>query len=295
MDVKSGEILALVSLPDDEGAQGTARNNHATYDRYEIGSVMKIFNHALAIESGYPRDALFNVGQPFFIGRFQVRDSHPPKPVITMDEAFIFTSNIASAHIAGDLGAKKQSEFFQKLGFFDPVKLELPELRRPQLPPKWGPVENAVAGYGYGIALTPMHIIVAANSIVNYGMSVQPTLIKRSPDEPLRYVQMVGFGTAKEMRELMERVVDEGTARRAKGAKAEAIGKTGTAFKNNPAGGYLKTMRTFFFSAFPREAPKYTMLIMLDDARNGTCAEASCTAVEASRRIIDEIEPLLNI
>jgi len=295
MDVQSGEILALVSLPDENAGQDSASENHATGSRYEPGSVMKIFNHALAIENGYPRDRKFNVAKPFFIGSFRVRDSHPPKDVISMDEAFVFSSNVASAQIAMDLGANSQAEFFKKLGFFEPVVLELPELRRPSYPSRWTDVSTASAAYGYGVAITPLHILIAANSIVNYGMSVRPTLLKRNPDEARRYVQMVRFETALEMKTLMGRVVEEGTGKRAAKSKTSVMGKTGTAMKL--VGGEYSPdhLRTFFFSAFPSESPKYTMLIMLYEARNNGCFGAACTAVEVSRRIIDEIEPMLNL
>jgi cell division protein FtsI (penicillin-binding protein 3) len=212
-----------------------------------------------------------------------------------MDEAFIFSSNIASAQIAVDLGAQKQADFFRKLGFFDPVSLELPELRRPSFPSRWTDISTATAAYGYGMAMTPLHILIAANSIVNFGMSVQPTLLKRDPNEPRRYVQMVSFETAREMKALMERAVVEGTGRRAAGSKASVMGKTGGAYKIVNGAYSPNHMRTFFFSAFPREAPRYTMFIMLDEARNNGCYGASCTAVEVSRRIIDEIEPMLNL
>jgi cell division protein FtsI (penicillin-binding protein 3) len=127
-------------------------------------------------------------------------------------------------------------------------------------------------------------------------MSVQPTLIKRSPDEARpRYVEMVSFETAREMKALMERTVTEGTGRRAARSKTTVMGKTGGAHKLVNGVYSPKHMRTFFFSAFPADAPRYTMFIMLDEANNRGCTGASCTAVEVSRRIIDEIEPLLNL
>ena len=290
MDVQSGEILALVSLPDEHAGQDSLYANHVTNSRYEPGSVMKIFNHALAIENNYPRSKKFDVAKPFYIGAFLVRDSHPPKPVINMDEAFIYSSNIASAQIAMDIGAARQAEFFKKLGFFDPVALELPELGRPSYPFRWTDVSTATAAYGYGIAITPLHILIAANSIVNFGMSVRPTLLKRSLDEPRRYVQMVGFDTAREMKALMER-----TAEKTANAKVSVIGKTGTTQKLVNGEYSPDHVRTFSFSAFPADTPRYTMLIMLDEAKNNGCLGASCTAAEVSRRIIDEIEPLLNL
>ena len=301
MDVKTGEVLGMVSLPDYHNSDvkktisNSLYNNHISLDVYEIGSVMKIFNTALAIENNYPKDKLFDVSKPFMIGKFKVTDTHPKKWKINMQEAFVYSSNIASAIIATELGEKKQTEFFKKLGFFSKMKFELPERGFPIFPKKWNDNVNATAAYGYGISISLLHTISAVNAIINDGMYVNPTLIKRERDEMLKSYQVVNSKTSQELKNLMRLVITDGTGTRANLQSIKAGGKTGTA-KKLINGIYSETkLRTFFVSVFPIEDPKYTMLIMLDEANNNGCNTSACTTVPVSAKIIEEIIPKLNL
>jgi cell division protein FtsI (penicillin-binding protein 3) len=300
MDVKGGEVLGLVSLPDfapqDAGKAlaSTLYNNHATMDVFEIGSVMKIFNHALAIESRYPENKTFDVCAPFTIGSHRVRDSHPMKCIIGMREAFILSSNIAAATIARELGSAKQREFLGKLGFFSRIGLELPERGHPGAPRKWDDNVNQSAGYGYGISISLMHTIAAANAIINDGMYVPPTLFKRGDGEAANARQVVRFSTSEKMRRLMRLAITDGTGRAANLASIKTGGKTGTAQKFENGKYDDRKIRAFFLSVFPIDDPKYTMLVMLDEASSGGCTLASCTAVPTSAKVIEEIGPRLD-
>jgi cell division protein FtsI (penicillin-binding protein 3) len=292
MDSKTGEILALVSLPDWPGGRNPKAdkryNNHAVLDVFELGSVMKIFNHALAIENGYPADKTFNVAKPFTVGGRRVRDSHPPKAVINMDEAFSYSSNIASAMIASDLGAALQTEFFAKLGFRNRMEFELPERGSPLWPKRWTEHTNLTAAYGYGMSITMLHFIAAANAILNDGMYVPPTIIKRTAPPDIR--QVAKIETSREIKRLMKKVMDEGTGHRLGLRNSDVGGKTGTAQKLGPDGEYRDDrMRTFFFGAYPIDNPKITFVIMLDEADNNGCALASCTAAAVGAEIVKEL------
>ncbi|MDR3126373.1 MAG: penicillin-binding protein 2 [Rickettsiales bacterium] len=292
MDSKTGEILALVSLPDWPGGRNPKAdkkyNNHAVLDVFELGSVMKIFNHALAIESGYPADRTFNVARPFMVGGYRVRDSHPPKNVINMDEAFAYSSNIASAMIARDLGPELQAGFFARLGFKNKMPFELPERGSPLWPKKWTEHTNSTAAYGYGVSISMLHFIAAANAILNDGMYVPPTILKRASPPEIR--QVVKIETSREIKRLMKKVMDEGTGQRLGLRGSDVGGKTGTAQKLGPDGTYRDDrMRTFFFGAYPIDNPRITFVVMLDEADNNGCALASCTAAAAGTEIIREL------
>ncbi|MDR2098895.1 MAG: penicillin-binding protein 2 [Rickettsiales bacterium] len=301
MDVKTGEVLGLVSLPDFWGAEAAkvAKNplysNHATLDTYEIGSVMKIFNTALAMESRYPEGKTFDVSRPFAIGGFRVRDSHVRKNRINMREAFVFSSNIASATIARDLGMARQTEFFRRMNFFSRMGFELPECGMPMFPKRWNDVINATAAYGYGISVSLLHTIVAVNAIINDGMYVEPTILLRDRDSLFKSYQVVREETSAKMKELMKLVVTEGTGLRASLSSIKTGGKTGTAHKLVDGRYDVRRQRTFFVSVFPIDRPKYTMLVMLDEAANGTCNDAACTAVPVSAKIVEDIGPILNL
>ena len=301
MDVKTGEILGLVSLPDFQNndyrqtLSNGIYNNHATLDVYEVGSVMKIFNTALAIENGYPNDKIFDVSKLFKIGNHQVKDSHPKKWLLNMTEGFIYSSNIVMANIAMEIGVEKQKEFFKKLNMLKKINFELPERGQTIYPKDWNETVGASIGYGYAMSPTMLHVISAVNAIVNDGMYVEPTLIKKDKDSLLKSVQVISPQTSDAMRKLMRLVITDGTGYMAKMKDIKVGGKTGTSYKIiNGAYDNSKT-RTFFVSIFPAEAPKYTMFIMLDEANNNGCNSSACTAVPVSANIIKEITSILNL
>ncbi|MDR1009045.1 MAG: penicillin-binding protein 2 [Rickettsiales bacterium] len=298
IDVKTGEVLGLASLPDfDSAAAGTysasePHKNHATSDVYELGSIMKIFNHALAVESHYSKDKKFDVERPLYIGEHLVRDAHFHKQYLDFDEAFYYSSNRAAAQIAEELGLEKQKEFFARFNFFDRMVFELPGLAKPILS-QWNKTTGKTVAYGNGLAITMLHAVAGVNAIVGGGMYVSPTLLKRSDGDVLRSRQVVRDDTSEEMKRLMRLVLTEGTGRAATTSDVVAGGKTGTMFKRKN-GAYDETRtQVFFVTSLPLESPKYTMMIMLDEAVSGACNDASCTAAPTARRIIEEITPLL--
>lgn len=302
MDVKTGEILGMVSLPDfkineyKNTVLNTLYNNHITYDVYEMGSVMKIFNTALAIENSYPNDKFFNVLKPFKIGSHPVKDSHPKKALLNMAEGFIHSSNIVMANIAQDLGIEKQKEFFEKIKMFKKVNFELPERGEPLLPKVWDEFTSASIGYGYSISPTMLHIISAVNGIINDGMYIEPTIMKKDTNSVLKSYQVVSQKTSEAMRKLMRLVVTDGTGYMAKLKDIAVGGKTGTSYKNKNGKYDKNKIRTFFISIFPVDSPKYIMLVMLDEAVTKTgCNSSACTTVPVSTQIIKEIGSILNL
>lgn len=301
MDVKTGEILGLVSLPDFQNndyrqtLMNSIYNNHVTLDVYEVGSVMKIFNTALAIENNYPNDKIFDVSKLFKIGNHPVKDSHPKKWLLNMTEGFIYSSNIVMANIAMEIGVEKQKEFFKKLNMLKKMDFELPERGQTIYPKDWNETVGASIGYGYAMSPTMLHVISAVNAIVNDGMYVEPTLIKKDANSLLKSVQVISPQTSDAMRKLMRLVITDGTGYMAKMKDIKVGGKTGTSYKIvNGAYDSSKT-RTFFISIFPAETPKYTMFVMLDEANNKGCNSSACTAVPVSSNIIKEITSILNL
>ncbi len=301
IDVKTGEILGMVSLPDFHNNEyknivlNPLYNNHTTLDVYEVGSVMKIFNTALAIENGYPNDKIFDVSKVFMVGNHRVKDSHPKKWLLNMTEGFIYSSNIVMANIAKDLGIDKQKEFLNKLNLLSKINFELPERGQPLTPKEWNEHANATIGYGYGLSPSMLHVVTAVNAIVNDGLFINPTILKRDENSVLKSYQVVSPETSDAMRKLMRLVVTNGTGYMANLHDISVGGKTGTSYKLiNGKYDSTKT-RTFFLSIFPTNAPKYTMLVMLDEANNNGCNTAACTTVPVSAKIINEITPILNL
>ena len=274
MDVATGEILGMVSLPDfsnNEYAKVVTNplfNNHVTLDVYEFGSVMKIFNTALAIENNYPLNKIFDVSKPFMIGNHAIKDSHPKKWLINVVEGFIHSSNIVMANIAKDLGISKQKDFLKKLNLLEKIDFELPERGTTIYPKDWNEFYSASIGFGYSISPTMLAVVSAINGIVNDGLYVNPTILKRDKNETLKSYQVVDQKTSDAIKKFMRLVITNGTGYMANLKNIKVGGKTGTSYKIVD-GKYDNTkIRTFFASIFPADRPKYTMLIMLDEANN---------------------------
>jgi cell division protein FtsI (penicillin-binding protein 3) len=143
IDVDSGEVLGMVSLPDFDpnvinAATSDSRFNRATLGVYEMGSTFKIFNTALALETGTATmRSGYDATKPIHYAGFTINDFHPQKRWLSTPEIFQYSSNIGSAKMALDFGATVQKKFMKKLGFLDRLPIELPERGRPMYPSPW--------------------------------------------------------------------------------------------------------------------------------------------------------------
>ena len=268
--------------------------------------MFKIFSTAAALEYKTTEiDRHYDTSEPLKIGRFRIRDYHPEKRPLTVAEMFIKSSNIGSAKLAQEMGKEKLQNFYRDLGLMDSVHLELPEIGKPILPPRWGEIANMTASYGHGIAVSPLHTIRAASIITNGGFRIAPTLIKR-PDNRADYddnkakISIISPQTSIRMRQLMEMVVMSGTASKAFIAGYRIGGKTGTAEKVSEKGGYArKRLRSSFVGAFPMPNPQYAVFVMIDEPIGNKAsygyATAGWTAAPTSGRIIKHMAELLNM
>lgn len=273
LDVTTGEILALVSLPDfDPNDIGAASNNQlfnrATMGVYEMGSTFKAFNTAMALDGGkIDIDDQFDASAPYKVANRTIHDFHPENRWLSVAEVFMVSSNIGSARIAHQVGAEKQSEFLERLGLFDRAEVEIPEIGRPLLPVKWGPTETATVSYGHGISVSPLSIAVAMASLVNGGYKVEPTILRQRDYDPGTRTRVVREETSRQMRRLMRQVVTQGTASQADVPGYSVGGKTGTADKPS-AGGYdRRALITSFAGIFPSDKPRYLVLALLDEPK----------------------------
>lgn len=268
VDVHSGEILSLVSLPDfDANAplrDGQARHfNRMTLGVYELGSIFKVFTVAMALDSGLvAEDEMFDVAEPLKIGSYEITDSHPDKPFLSIDDIIIHSSNIGSAKLALRLPPEVHFGFLQKFGFTDRIPLELPERADPLTPTRWTDIERATSSYGHGISVSPLHAVMAGAAMVNGGVLYEPSLRKVGLPVGQR---VIAHATSVSLRRMMRAVVASGTGRQADVPGYQVLGKTGSAEKPQ-AGGYSShRLVTSFLGAFPADAPRYAMLVMLDE------------------------------
>jgi len=303
IDVYTGEVLALSSLPDFnphefKSSNSGARFNRATLGVYELGSTFKAFTTAMALEYGVVdlRDR-YDATKPLKVARFTIRDIHPQNRWLDIPEIFVHSSNIGAAQMARDVGAERQRAFLERLGLLAPLTFELSENGRPLAPRQWREINTMTIGFGHGIAVTPLHLITGFATMVNGGIHRPPTLLKRIGEIP--GTRVMAEETSHAMRALMRMVVRDGTGKKAEVEGYLVGGKTGTAEKAI-AGGYKKNaLITTFVGAFPMDSPRYAVLAMLDEPRGTKAthghAGAGWNATPVVGRIISKIAPTLGV
>ena len=304
MNVNTGEIIAMASLPDSESdpsaLQGVdPRRNRMAADDYELGSVFKIFSFALAMEDHTTRlDEVFPIGSGFKVGRFTIHDAEHMPPTLTARDILALSSNPGTAQIALRSGAQRQREFLGRLGLLSAVRSELPERQSPMYPRNnWGEVETATIGFGHGISVTPLAFVTAAATIVNGGRKIVPTFLKRPEDA--RGEQLIKPETSAIMRGLLRYVVTNGTGKKADVPGYDVGGKTGSAEKNNGHVYVAHKLITSFCGIFPIDDPRYLVFVMLDEP-HGTketfgVALAGFTAAPLAGKVIARIAPMLGM
>ena len=304
MDVETGETIALVSLPDfDPNIPGRmdpdALFNRATLGVYEMGSTFKIFNTAMALDSGTATMLSgYDATHPIRISRFTINDDHAKARWLSVPEIFKYSSNIGSVKMALDVGTEGQKAFMAKLGMLREVAIELPERGRPMVPSPWRPINTMTIAFGHGLSVSPMHLVSGVAAVVNGGIRYPVTLL--ATDIPARGERVVSEKTSHSMRQLMRLVVSEGTGRKADTPGYVVGGKTGTAEKAGGRGGYRqKSLISSFVAAFPMQAPRFVVLIMVDEPK-GTketfgYATGGWVAAPAVSRVIARSAPLLGV
>ncbi|MBP1531958.1 MAG: penicillin-binding protein 2, partial [Alphaproteobacteria bacterium] len=305
MDVSNGQVVAMASVPDFDPNENLkieerAMFNFATKGIYEAGSVFKVFNTALSLESGKVKVTdRFDTSHPVVMRGLRVTDPHGSHGMLTPEDILVESSNIGSTLEIMRVGKKFQREFFKKINMDKELsEIELPETARPWFlsEKRWGDVTMATISYGYGISSTPLHIISAFSGVVNGGMYYQPTLLNDVKREGKR---IVSEKTSEDMRTLLRAVVVRGTGRRANVDGYQVIGKTGTADKlENGRYNRGKSISTFI-SAFPQSNPKYALLVVMDDPKGLKetfgHTEAGWNAVPITKNIISAVAPQLNV
>ena len=308
MDINNGEILASVSLPDynpnvpARGKPGNERFNQATLGTYEFGSIFKLFNTALGLESKtITVNSVFDTTKPFKIGRKYITDYRGQARPLTVPEILIHSSNIGSAQIGLKIGQEKQQEFFERLGFYDKLPLALPERGTTQYnkKAKWADMESATLSYGYGISVTPLHLIAAVASLANGGIYRVPTFIKDGNQNQVE-TRIIDEKLSQVMRHLMWAVVNYELPKDSPVALYAVGGKTGSANLIDKKGKYIEgRLRTTFVGAFPMTDPKYIVLVSYTDPQKVPETKmfnaAGWNAKATGLQIIGDIAPYLGV
>ena len=305
MDVSNGEILAMASLPTYDANKAKtittdALFNRATFGVYEQGSTFKIFNTAMALDSGKMTMAsVFDATQPIKIDRFTINDDHPQRRPLSVPEIFTYSSNIGSAKMAVEvMGPEGQRAFFDKIGILKPLTTQLSETATPLYPRYWQKINTMTIAFGHGISVTPLHLATGAAAMINGGLLFSPSLVKRTrTSEPGRRV--IQAKTSQQMRQLLRLNVVQGTGKKADVPGYEVGGKTGTAEKPGRGGYHQKALISSFIGMFPMNDPKFVILVSLDEpkgtAETGGYATAGMVAAPSVKTIIEDIVSLYGI
>ena len=306
LDVHTGELLALTSLPNfnpnaANQSSDRARFNQATMGFYELGSTFKPITMAAAIEEGVVTDLArrYNAEEPLQVGRFTISDDHPQRRYLNVPETLVHSSNIVTARIADELGAERMQSVFRDLHFDDPIDFELPVRGHPIWPEYWARTTIMTAGYGHGIAVTPLHLANSYATLVNGGIYRPLTLMRLPPHAVPEGERVFSESTSDQMRGLLRLIVQEGTGRNADAEGYRVGGKTGTAEKAGGGGYRRNALISTFAAAFPMDDPQYVIVIMLNeprgDAGTGGASTAGWTAAPVVSRVVSRIGPLLGV
>ncbi|MHC1548438.1 peptidoglycan D,D-transpeptidase FtsI family protein [Phyllobacterium sp. K27] len=277
LSVRTGEVLAMASAPDFDpnnpyNALEKDRLNRMSAGAYEMGSTIKSFTTAMALDSGKVNlQSTFDARRPITIGRQTIRDFHGKGRVLTLPEVFIYSSNIGSAKEADVVGIDGHREFLHRMGLLDRMVTELPEVARPMEPKVWKKVHSITIAFGHGMATTPLQTAVGAAALMNGGRLMPPTFLPRTIEEANKVAkQVVSEKTSEDMRYLYRLNAEKGSGGSGNRATVPGYrvgGKTGTAEKV-VNGRYSKDVRfNAFVAAFPIDKPEYVVLTIVDEPK----------------------------
>jgi cell division protein FtsI (penicillin-binding protein 3) len=305
LNVKTGEVMAMVSLPDYDpnnpyNAHEKDRLNRMSAGVFEMGSTIKTFTTAMALDSGLATlESRFDASRPLRIGRFTIRDFHGKGRVLTLPEVFIYSSNIGSAKEADMVGIEGHREFLHRLGLLTRMKTELPEVATPTEPNEWKKVHSITIAFGHGMSTTPLQTAVGAAALLNGGKLIPPTfLIRDEAAADTVAEQVVSARTVDSMRYLYRLNAEKGSGKRAEVPGFRVGGKTGTAEK--VVNGRYSSDKRFnaFLAAFPMDDPTYVVLAIVDEPKPekpGMGATAGLNAAPMVANIIRRSAVMLGV
>jgi cell division protein FtsI (penicillin-binding protein 3) len=305
-NVKTGEIVAMVSLPDFDPnnpreAHDPDRINRLTTGVYEMGSTFKALTLAMALDSGKAGlGTMYDARGALHYGKFAIHDTHPLGRSITLSEVFTFSSNVGAARIALAQGVEAHKAFLRKMGQLDRLRTELPESASPIVPKRWSELNTITIAFGHGLSVAPLQAVMGINAVMNGGYLIPPTFLKRSEAEARALAKkVIKSDTSDKMRYLMRLNAEIGTAKQADVKGYYIGGKTGTSEKVVNGRYSKKQVLNSFTAIVPADNPQFQVLVMLDEPKALPETHGFITsgwnAVPTGGKVIARIAPLLGI
>ena len=268
-----------------------------------MGAILKIFTAAAALETGIGNvEKIYDVSKPLRLGKKTIRDLHPKKDNLTLEEVIVYSSNVGASLIASDIEKKYKGllrEFFIRMGFLKKSPIELPEVMKPRSPKRWREVNTITTSYGYGISLNPVQVAAGIAAMVNGGYLNQPTLF---PKKSTKTRKIISEKTSKAIQKIMRQVVEnkQGTGKKADVPGYFVGGKTGTSEKVGVNGLYDRDLLlSSFIGIFPYFDPKYIIMVMIDEPKKtgpkGDIVTGGAIAAPIVKKVIQRLISVLNI
>ncbi|MGN0002320.1 MAG: penicillin-binding protein [Sphingobacterium composti] len=289
MEVQTGEIRAIANFTKDKDGEYREKFNYAIAQTADPGSTFKLASFLAAIDDGYIDTATrVDIGNGTYkVPSHTIRDSHAPKKsVITVKEAFEESSNVAITKLINTHYGNNPSKYTSKLhswGLHEPLGLQIPGEGKPVVKsPKnksWSKLSLVQMAYGYELLLTPLQTLTLYNGVANNGKLIAPVFVKE-----IRHLgntierfearvinkQMASAEAISKMQGLLEGVMIEGTGKRLASPLYSSAGKTGTAQMADNSRGYgARRYQSSFAGYFPANNPKYSMIVVIRNPRNG--------------------------
>ena len=306
LNVRTGEVVAMVSEPDYDPnnprqALDPSRINRLTTGVFEMGSTFKAFTVAMALDSGKATlKSTFDARVPLHMGRFDIHDFEAQHRILSVPEIFTYSSNIGAARMALAVGIDGHKAFLKKMGQLDRLRTELPESAEPIVPKRWVNLNTATIAFGHGLSVAPLQAAMGIAALVNGGVLIPPTFLKRSEAEAQSLgKRVIKPETSGIMRYLMRLNAERGTAAKGDVPGYYIGGKTGTADKVVNGRYSSAKVLTDFMAVLPADQPRYLLLIMLDEphATHETHGfkTSGWNAVPTGGAVVARIAPLLGI
>ena len=313
LDVETGEVLAMASVPDYDPnapsrtlADGSVDKeyekgwfNRISNATFEMGSTFKSFTLAMGLDADkITLGSVIDASRPIRMGGFTIRDFKGRNRPLSIPEVFQYSSNIGTAAVADMVGIDGHRQFLTKLGLLTKLATEMPGVATPTQPRTWKKIHSATISFGHGVATTPLQTAVAAAALMNGGYLIPPTFLPRSRAEAQALaMRVLKDKTSADMRFLYDWNGQNGSGRNAQAEGFRVGGKTGTADKVID-GRYAKTINfNAFVAAFPMDRPRYVVLSIIDAPRTGERGgrTAASTAAPMIKAIIRRVAPLLGV
>ena len=306
LDVNTGEVIALASLPDYDpnnpsDALEPMRINRLNVGVYEMGSTFKAISIAMALEANKVNlNSRVDARDSLRYGKFTIHDFHAQHRVLTVPEVFTYSSNIGTARMALMVGVEGHKTFLRKMGQLDRLRTELPESAEPLVPRRWGELNTITIAFGQGLNVAPLQAMMAVGALSNGGQLITPTFLKRSEEEARSNApQVVRPEVSEALRYLMRLNAEKGSARTVDIRGYYVGGKTGTADKI-VRGRYAKDrVFTTFMAIAPADKPRYLFLTLMDEPQALPETQGYRTAAwnsgAVTGKIIERVANMLNL